>query len=145
MSCKTIAKKHPRKGSQNGNTTQKFIHQFESVLNEDMVTITNSTQSTSSASSTRNKRTIMESMNETSNQDESADSMEESTDVDSRKSEVWRYAEKLPGGKAKCNSCELIISCKDHNTTGIRRHLSRCLNLSQFISVKSNFRQIDQS
>ena len=52
-------------------------------------------------------------------------------------SEVWKYATKLSNGRAQCHNCDKQISCKDHNTSGIRRHLYRCMRISKFAPVNS--------
>ncbi len=47
------------------------------------------------------------------------------------KSELWDYATKLHNDKAKCHKCNREISYKDDSTTGLRRHLQRCSNMSK--------------
>ena len=39
---------------------------------------------------------------------------------------------KLHNSKAKCNKCDREISCKNHSTTGLCRHLYCCLKLPSF-------------
>lgn len=56
------------------------------------------------------------------------------------KSKVWDYAIKLSDQQARCLNCNSIVACKGHSTTGLRRHLRRCLNLSIFASSPSNSR-----
>ncbi|CAF2018076.1 unnamed protein product [Rotaria magnacalcarata] len=67
-----------------------------------------------------------------SNQDESTDDEQEERNLNTLKSEVWQYATRLNNGKAKCNKCDREISCKDHSTTGIRRHLYHCMKIPSF-------------
>ena len=46
----------------------------------------------------------------------------------------------LPNGKAQCHNCHRQISCKDHNTSGVRRHLYRCMRISKFASISNYFK-----
>ena len=60
----------------------------------------------------------------------------ESVDDDTNQSSVWSYASKLSNGKAQCNKCKRILSCKDHSTSSVRKHLVMCANLHQFTSTQ---------
>lgn len=60
----------------------------------------------------------------------------ESADDRTNVSSVWSYASKLSNDKAQCNKCKRILSCKDHSTSSVRKHLVMCSNLLQFTSTK---------
>ena len=49
---------------------------------------------------------------------------------DNKSTSVWSYALKLSHDKAQCKKCERIISCEDHSTSGISKHLASCSNLN---------------
>ena len=64
------------------------------------------------------------------------DAKTESTDDNITESSVCSYASKLSNEKAQCNKCKRILSCKDHSTPSVRKHLVMCGNLHQFTSTK---------
>ena len=79
-----------------------------------------------------NPNTDMSGSSETPVVDTDADHADDSITAPS----VWLYASKLPNGKAQCNKCKRILSCKDHSTSSVRKHLVMCANLQQFASVQ---------
>jgi hypothetical protein len=136
MHSKTIPKVNSRKKRKTINGSKDQVEHLDDILNEKLVTVTTRQQSirSSLSSNSRNTVTITTNVDETSDQAQSTDQTQENTDTLPMKSEVWDYATKLHNGKVKCHKCNREISCKDHSTTGLRRHLQRCLNISKFIS-----------
>lgn len=124
-----------RKRQRNHGSKQKNIS-VDEILNEEVVTLTTQQQTISSSSlHSANQTNITTDANETSSRDQSVDQTQEKSDAPPTKSEVWDYATKLSNNKAKCHNCNREISCKDHSTTGLRRHLRRCANVLKFAPV----------
>jgi len=124
-----------RKRQRNHGAKQRNISVNE-ILNEEVVTLTTQQQTISSSSShATNQTNITTDANETSSRDQSADQTQEKSDAPPTKSEVWDYATKLSNNKAKCHNCNREISCQDHSTSGLRRHLRRCANVLKFAPV----------
>jgi hypothetical protein len=116
------------------NASKNPIQHLDDILNEEVVTRTTRRQPirSPSSSNTRNTRNGATNTDKTPNHGQTTNQSQEVTDVPEAKSEVWEYATKLQSGKAKCHNCNREISCKDHSTTGLRRHLHRCVNSSKF-------------
>ncbi|CAF4657409.1 unnamed protein product, partial [Rotaria socialis] len=112
----------------------------EDNLDEQTTERTTQQQSVQSSSSSRPKTTsaITTDTDESENQDELTDDKQDDSDGDTLKSEVWNYATKLNNGKAKCNNCNREISCEDHSTTDLRRHLFRCIKIPSFMSHRND-------
>ena len=117
------------------------IQDLDEILNEEIVTTTRRQRQpirSPSSSHSKNKTTTTTNTNETASQAQPIDQTQPETVASPMKSVVWRYATKLQNGKAKCHNCNREIACKDHSTTGLHRHLHRCINISKFTSSSGN-------
>ncbi|CAF4999278.1 unnamed protein product, partial [Rotaria sp. Silwood1] len=112
---------------------------LDDILYEKVLTLNvgSETNQSSSSSYSNNKTLNTTNTEETFDQQQVTDTTRIDNNVLPIKSEVWNYATKLPNGKAKCKSCNREIACKDHSTTGLRRHLDRCMKTSKFLSNNS--------
>ena len=141
MRSKTISKNFSKTKRQTTNTSTIESQHVDDILNEECVTLTTRQQKTQSSSSSssypKKKAAVTTNSDETFDQEESTDRTQNATDALPVKSEVWHYATKLQNGKAKCNNCNREIGCKDHSTSGLRRHLHHCLKISKFASIGS--------
>ena len=51
---------------------------------------------------------------------------------------VWTFATKLPNERCQCNACGKVLSRKNYSTSGIRKHLSQCIKINEFLPSKVN-------
>ncbi|CAF3680339.1 unnamed protein product [Rotaria sordida] len=128
------SKKKTRKGESTNNGQHLDDNLHGKVLT---LTVGSKTNRSSSSSYSNNKTSNTTNTEETFDQQQVTDTMQIDDNMLPTKSEVWNYATKLPNGKAKCKSCNREIACKDHSTTGLRRHLDRCMKTSKFLSNNS--------
>jgi hypothetical protein len=134
---RATAKPNTRSKSDRTDSTRrkrKTVHFDESSDQEDE---SNAAETSPNGSSSATQSTIE--FRVPTNTNDSATTMDTSrpndqdpSDAEVPKSAVWDYAVKLPDGQAKCLRCNRQVSCKGHSTTGLRRHLHRCLNSSLF-------------
>ncbi|CAF0834218.1 unnamed protein product [Adineta steineri] len=149
MPSTTISKSNAKTKRKIPTKSKYQAQHLDDMLNEEVVTRTTQTRSqsipSSSTSNSTNTTTATTNINEIQVEDLSTDNIPEPDEHITMKSEVWDYATKMPNGKAKCNKCKKDYSCKDHNTSSLRRHLNRCLNTSKFSSNenKTSTKKID--
>ncbi|CAF3328630.1 unnamed protein product [Rotaria socialis] len=139
MHSKTKSKPNSKRISKKTSQIEVELQHVEDNFDEQTTKRTTQQQSVQSSSSSRPKTTsaITTDTDESENQDELTGDKQDDSDGDTLKSEVWNYATKLNNGKAKCNNCNREISCKDHSTTGLRRHLFRCIKIPSFMSHRN--------
>ncbi|CAF1489878.1 unnamed protein product [Adineta steineri] len=149
MPSTTISKSNAKTKRKTPTKSKYQAQHLDDMLNEEVVTRTTQTRSqsipSSSTSNSTNTTTATTNINEIQVEDLSTDNIPEPDEHITMKSEVWDYATKMPNGKAKCNKCKKDYSCKDHNTSSLRRHLNQCLNTSKFSSNenKTSTKKID--
>ena len=139
MRSKKISKVNSTRKRKITNSSRNQTQHLDDILNEDFVTFTIRQQPirSSASSHSTNKTTASTNIDEISCQNQLTNRTHEETDILPVRSEVWNYATKLENGRAKCHNCNREISCKDHSTSGLRRHLHRCINISKFTSTGS--------
>ena len=113
---------------------RKTVHFDESSDREDESNVaeTSPNGSSSATQSTIELRVPTNRNDNATTMDTSRPNDQAASDAEVSKSAVWDYAVKLSNGQAKCLRCNRQVSCKGHSTTGLRRHLHRCLNSSLF-------------
>ena len=114
---------------------RKVLH-IDEISDDENLSTTIDQQPSESYSSSRSTIKILTiaGINQSIDQSQLTDLSQEENDTEYPTSGVWKYATKLSNGKAKCLKCHREISCKDHSTTTLRRHLHRCQNISKFAS-----------
>ena len=143
MHSKPVSKAKSKKKHKTDNKSINQSQNLTDILNEEVITVANRQQPIpSQASSSSNNRAASTTSNsETFNQLPSQNDLQDAVNIVS-KSDVWKYAKKLTNDKAKCNNCNKEISCKDHSTSGLRRHLNSCIHGVKFISSTKNTTKI---
>ncbi|CAF3965061.1 unnamed protein product, partial [Rotaria sp. Silwood1] len=138
MHSKRTSTNSSKKKTKKGRPANNGQH-LDDILYEKVLTLNvgSETNQSSSSSYSNNKTLNTTNTEETFDQQQVTDTTRIDNNVLPIKSEVWNYATKLPNGKAKCKSCNREIACKDHSTTGLRRHLDRCMKTSKFLSNNS--------
>ncbi|CAF5138057.1 unnamed protein product [Rotaria sp. Silwood1] len=138
MHSKRTSTNSSKKKTKKGRSANNGQH-LDDILYEKVLTVNvgSETNQSSSSSYSNNKTLNTTNTEETFDQQQVNDTTRIDDNVLPTKSEVWNYATKLPNGKAKCKSCNREIACKDHSTTGLRRHLDRCMKTSKFLSNNS--------
>ena len=49
---------------------------------------------------------------------------------------IWTFATKLPNECCQFNACDKVLSRKNYSTSGIRKHLSQCIKIKEFLPSK---------
>jgi hypothetical protein len=134
MRSKNTSQVNTRKKRKTSNASKNQVQHVDDILNEGVVTRSTRRQPIQSSSSSNSNNITNSTTNthETLDQGQPTNQSQEEIDSPRAKSDVWHYATKQANGKAKCHNCDREISCKDHSTTGLRRHLHKCLNISKF-------------
>ena len=117
--------------SKKKKTTRKKSNQMnrlEEILDTETRSRTSQEQlnQSSSSSSSATQSSITTSNDGTLDNEQDSNFEQVASRKPQSKSEVWDYAVKLNNGKAKCKKCHREISCTDHSTSGLRRHLLSC-------------------
>ena len=130
MHSKTKSKPNTKRTSNRVSQSRVEFQHVEDNMDEQTDKHTTQQQSFQSSSSSYPK--TASTINITTDTDESVDDEQEGNDFNTLKSEMWHYATKLHNGKAKCNKCDHEISCQDHSTIGLCRHLYHCIKIPSF-------------
>jgi len=135
MRTKADSNVHPKNNRKTSNRQKQKATRFDDISDDDGDAVVgeqlpsgslSTTQSTIQLRASTDMGDMVDPMNTTGSADQ------DGVDAVVPKSSVWDYAVKLPNGKGKCLKCNREFSCKGHSTTGLRKHLHRCLNLSVF-------------